>query len=38
MGWTDRAKGTWNEGATGYGVRLLVEATRRRAGRGATRF
>ena len=34
MGWTDREKGTWNEGATGYGVRLLVEASRRRAARG----
>jgi leucyl aminopeptidase len=34
MAWTERAQGAWNEGATGYGVRLLVEAARRWSARG----
>lgn len=28
VAWTERASGAWNEGATGFGTRLLVEATR----------
>lgn len=31
MAWTERASGAWNEGATGFGTRLLIEATRRLA-------
>ncbi len=31
MAWTDRASGAWNEGATGFGTRLAIEATRRLA-------
>jgi len=31
VAWTDEPKGVWNAGATGFGVRLAVEATRRLA-------
>lgn len=31
IAWTDETKGVWNPGATGFGVRLAVDATRRLA-------
>ncbi|MDZ7706467.1 MAG: hypothetical protein U5J97_00995 [Trueperaceae bacterium] len=31
VAWTDEPKGVWNAGATGFGVRLAVDATRRLA-------